>query len=294
MAYKRKIAGRARTRRVYSTRKTTYSRPRRTVARYRSKLSRKMSSRRILNISSKKKRDNMQPVQTDFLGAITGTGARNMAGDGRTTILWSPTVRAKPRSTDNSATVYRDNTTIFIKGLKEKINFRTDTAVSWRWRRVIFFVKGWTALIPGLIPAVPTTAGYTRSMVDISSAAATNVRNAIETQLFEGAGNLDWTDLFSAKIDTKRVTLYSDRTRILSSGNNNGKYFQANKWYPVNKNITYNDDEVGDNDANASVSTFAKPGIGDMYIIDFFECSSNSTNDHLMFSPEATLYWHEK
>lgn len=237
------------------------------------------------------------PVQTDFLGALTANGARTMAGDGRVTILWSPTARRRAQGSDGMNTTMRTSNTIFLRGLKEKMNFRTDTAVSWRWRRVIFFTKGLTARVSGLVPTFyDDNRGYNRALVDLSSAAATNIRNQMEFILFEGEAGKDWSDLFSAKIDNTQVTLYSDKTRILSSANDSGRFFKQNCWYPVNKNIVYQDDESGNTKSgpNAAVSTVSKRGIGDMYIMDFFECSSGSSSDHLIYSPEATLYWHEK
>lgn len=236
------------------------------------------------------------PVQTDFLGALTQNGPRTIAGDGRVSIIWSPTFRTRATAAEGTNTTNRTSGTVFLRGLKEKINFRTDTAVSWRWRRVIFFNKGLTARISGLNTAYKDDArGYTRALVDVSSAAATNIRNQLEALLFEGEAGKDWADLFSAKVDNSNITLYSDKTRILSSANDSGRFFKQNNWYPVNKNLVYVDDESGSTKAgNTAVSTTSKRGIGDMFIMDFFECSSGNSADHLIFSPEATLYWHEK
>lgn len=41
-------------------------------------------------------------------------------------------------------------------------------------------------------------------------------------------------------------------------------------------------------------STTAKPGCGDVYIMDLIVGNSASAEDVLDFLPTSTLYWHEK
>ncbi len=112
--------------------------------------------------------------------------------------------------------------------------------------------------------------------------------------VFKGVANVDWVDPFVAKVDTQRVTLKYDHTRVFSSGNQQGKFFQDSRWYPMNKNLLYNNDENGESEIDATFSTFAKPGMGDYYVMDIFDAASGAVGDVLQFRPEATIYWHEK
>lgn len=257
-----------------------------------------MSSRGILNVTSRKKRDNMMPIQTDQAGAVTGTGARTIGGDGRVTIIWCPTARSRGDSDDGTARAVRETDTCYWRGIKEKINFRTNTSVAWKWRRIVFATKGLndSAKSSGttLVDSVYTSQGWVRAMVDLSSAAATGQRNFLESHIFEGRVGVDWWTPFTAKVDTKRVTVLADRTKLMSSGNQSGRYFMKNQWIPINKNIVYDNDEDGEGESVRNHSTNGKPGLGDVYILDFFECSSGASVDQLLFEPQATVYWHEK
>lgn len=237
----------------------------------------------------------MPPVQTDYTGTITGVGGRTIGGDGRVTIIWCANERDRgDPGPDPSSEAIRASKTIFFRGVKEQVVLRTNTSVSWRWLRICFALKGINGFIPAIRTGVETNNGWARAMVDLSSVAAGTVRNQLESLLFEGAGGTDWVSPFSAKVDNSRVTLLYRHMRLLNSGNNNGRFFKHNQWLPVNKNIMYNDDEIGQDTNDSTRSVLSKPGIGDIFFVDFFECSSASSSDSLNFEPQATIYWHEK
>lgn len=237
----------------------------------------------------------MPPVQTDFNGTVTGTGGRTIGGDGRVTTIWCANQRDRvDAGIDPTSEAIRSSKSIFFRGVKEQVVLRTNTSVSWRWLRIVFAIKGLEAFIPAIKTGVETNNGWARALVDLSSSGAGTIRNGLESLLFEGGGGTDWVSPFSAKVDSSRVTLLYRHMRLLNSGNNNGRYFKHNQWLPVNKNIVYNDDEAGQDTNDATKSVLSKPGMGDIYFVDFFECSSGSATDSLIFEPQATIYWHEK
>ena len=63
--------------------------------------------------------------------------------------------------------------------------------------------------------------------------------------LFEGAGNVDWADVNSAKVDTRRIDLHYDKTITINSGNSSGVFRTYRRWHPMNKNLVYDDDQDG-------------------------------------------------
>ncbi len=114
------------------------------------------------------------------------------------------------------------------------------------------------------------------------------------TPIFRGTQGIDWVDFFVAKPDTNRIKVYSDTLRTFQSGNQSGRYFKSQKWYPMNENLVYGNDERGETEDPVIYSTAGRQGMGDYYIMDFFDCTTFASADTLFFQPEATLYWHEK
>lgn len=218
------------------------------------------------------------PQQRAF--SIPGTGAL---------FIWCATARDRGLSTgDPVASSVRERDEVFMRGLKENIIMATNSAASWRWRRICFTCKG-TPL--GTTMASETNSGWTRQLWN---RAGSPYALTISTFLFRGAQGVDWQDVFVAKPDTNLVKVHYDRLRTLSSGNNVGRFFRDSRWYPMNQNLMYQNDEQGETESNEYFSTYGRAGMGDYYIVDYFDCSTLAASDTLSFQPEATLYWHEK
>jgi hypothetical protein len=235
----------------------------------------------------------MMSVSSDYLGGGPAVGGAVMKGNVRNLILFSPNFRDKSSSDPNSKAT-RETDTIYARGFKERATLISNSPASWRWRRIVFACKGLNQLLGAGATGLETSNGYVRLVPDYASASATTSRNNLEAILFRGNSLTDWINQITAKVDTQRVTLLSDKTRTLNSGNALGKYFKHSQWYPINKNIVYSNDENGEVENSSSVSTTAKPGMGDVFIADYFECSTNQATDTLFFEPECTFYWHEK
>ncbi|QCX29352.1 capsid protein [Plant associated genomovirus 2] len=277
-------------RRRYSAKKN-YSRPTKKMIR------RVTSRRRLLNITSQKKRDNMMPVITDWKGEAPISGPATLNGSGRTTMIWCATQRdrATPPYVDNPESA-RTSKSIFLRGLREFSILRTSSPDAWRWRRIVFTVKGLGAYMPAdaRFSVETNVQGWSRALTDFSGVASTPARNAMEALIFAGDAGKDWASVFTAKVDRTRVTPLLDKTRILRTGNQQGSYFKNKMWLPVNKSLVYVDEESGNNMLEASLSTLGRPGIGDIYVVDLFDCSTGNSASTLLFEPEATLYWHER
>lgn len=268
-------------RRVYRrpSRKTTL-RPRRM-----------MSKRKILNVASTKKHDNMISTFIPATGnPVVGTGV-TLVGNKTYRGLWCATSRDMTSNTNIPGDpALRTSNVCYMRGLKERDTFVTNSPASWRWRRICFTAKGLVFQSPTEVETSST--GWARMILDFTNNASDDA--FLQTLLFQGAQGSDWNDPFTAKVDTTRVTLKSDVTQTFNSGNAVGKFFNRKFWYPMNKNLVYSTDETGGQVSNDYKSTLGKPGMGDYYVFDMFQCSSNSSSDTLLWNPEATLYWHEK
>lgn len=187
-----------------------------------------------------------------------------------------------------------------MKGLKEKINLVSNDGTQWLWRRVCFTMKGgdfYGLTSAGYSLAIQNAFGFQRLVNDINNAGSSGqtLRTEILNVIFRGGNTVDWNNIFTAPMNTTRVTVKYDKTTSLSSGNAAGKNMVFNRWHPMNKNLVYEDDEDGTETNPGAASTSGKAGMGDYYVLDFFQSGpAASSGSQLAFSPEATIYWHEK
>lgn len=266
-----------------------------------------MSTRRVLDISSTKKSDTM-PCYTNIdqnadgtsstfvLGGALFPGAAGAEADFFVT-CFCPTARSAIDTRGNFAprvlSHVRTAQTIYASGYSEKVEISTTTGHGWQWRRVCVSMKGdafnggnddsQTSLV-----FRETSNGYMRLMTPAN-------RGTINSVLFKGTQGRDWYDPTTAQIDTKRVKLHSDSYVTIKSGNQNGVTIRKRFWYPLRKNIVYRDDEDGNimNESHFSVQN--KQGMGDFYVIDFFQPNrGGKPEDNLLVAPQGTFYWHEK
>lgn len=231
-------------------------------------------------------------------GTAGAVGAYNVSGSVGGFFLWCSTARDRTSLTnDNNASSVRSSDTVYMRGLKETISLRTNSGETWRWRRIVFTTKdsavrltGVTGTAPVAIEASPN--GWVR-LLNNQSSNGTNT-GLIYAFIFKGMGGVDWLNAMSAKTDSSRISVMYDKTVTLQSGNASGITRQYKRWHPMNKNLTYDNDENGEQETISYFSTAAKPGMGDCYVLDFFECNQQTSANILAFQPQATLYWHEK
>ncbi|UGV21548.1 MAG: capsid protein [Giant panda Genomoviridae] len=289
------------------------SRSRRPASRTKKRTYRTMSKKRVLNISSRKKRNGMLNVTNS---TATGVGASPLnvlpltvnASTGGW-VLWAATGMDLTDQNSGLGTVAeaatRTSTTCYMRGLAEHIRVQTNSPIPWFWRRTVFTVKGnlsfssyGTSPPTGLTaPVFDGNTGIQRLLLNSNSQSVSQTGNVVAQQgfLFKGQSGVDWTDPILAPIDTTRVTLVYDKTKLLRSGNQNGTIRECKMWHPMNKNIVYDDDESGSTELSSYFSTTSKAGMGDLFVLDQFSSGQGgATSDLLSFSVNSTLYWHER
>ncbi|UOK20966.1 capsid protein [Chifec genomovirus UA13_30] len=309
MAYKSRF--RRRTTRRYSTKKKTSSRRRSYVKKRFTTRSRKMSRKGILNITSRKKQDNMLSfANTNSSGAsVSAVAVGGLYVNGTSTYamtVFCPTARSLTTAGATNLLVDqadRTATTCYIRGYKENLRIQTSSPLPWLWRRIVFTTKGPTFYLNSssdtptikFTPYSDTSIGMARLWFNLSVNASPNTISQMNTIIFKGAINQDWNDVITAKVDTSRISVMSDRTTCIKTSNASGHFSDRKLWYPVNKNLVYDDDESGAAVASNYYSTDAKPGMGDMYIVDYLAPGVGATgSDVINLNATATMYWHEK
>lgn len=266
------------------------------------------TKRSILNLTSRKKRDVMlQTSNTSSTGAAKApaVGATVVNGSTGGWFYWSPTARdldtvaGQPNTVSQEAS--RTSTTCFARGLSERLDIQTSSSVPWKWRRICFWTKSKEFLASASGATfnyngwLETSAGVSRAFIN-SFLNNNNSQQAVQSSiLFAGTEGQDWTDIMVAKVDTRRVDLVSDKTTIINSGNDSGVFRKHYRWYGMNKNVVYDDDQIGDEQSTSAFSVTDKRGAGNFIILDIMRVHASGTgSDLLRFDAETTYYWHEK
>nr|QJB18645.1 MAG: capsid protein [Genomoviridae sp.] len=312
---RRTVRSRRPSRRSARGRKTTYGRRRS----YRPQAGRRgvfrrggMSRKRILNITSRKKRNGMLCVTN---AGTTGTSTSSFInaalyvnGSSGGWVLWAATAQNLNDGSSTLGTIaemaQRTATTCYMRGLSENIKIQTSSAIPWFWRRIVFRLKGnpnfqaYTSAPPTLTgPYYDSTAGVERLLLNSNAQSVSQSAqvSAQQSVLFKGRAGVDWNDPLIAPVDTARVTLMYDKTRTIRSGNQAGALLETKLFHPFNKNLVYDDDESGATEETSFYSTQSKAGMGDVYVLDqLYAGAGASATDLLQFSTSSTLYWHER
>nr|QXN75628.1 MAG: capsid protein [Genomoviridae sp.] len=269
------------------------------------------SRRRILNVSSIKKRDNMMSAV-----AVPGEG-RPTLGPLTTntgfTSLFIPTARTLAPANDMGDTMRQRQTTYSV-GYKERVQVDIIGGGVWKWRRVVFAYKGGDSLWSGgEFPGQWTEPYFSKSvkpdpddplpiapdMTRLIGQPHSDQADMIRGLLWDGHQGVDWSSEYTAKVDTTRVRLLSDKTYVFNPGNESGMSRTFRLWYPIRRNIVYDDEEWGASAfaRGSPLSVQSNAGFGDVYVYDIAYCvvpSSGSVAAQMQFSPEGTYYWHER
>ena len=275
-----------------------------------------MSKKRILNLTSTKKKNTMMQYANTSTGngsSVTiGPGPMLVNGSSQYVGVWTPTAMDLNNGTGNVANPVIDSSlrtsqTCFIRGCSENVRIETSSGVPWYWRRVVFCAKDptWSLFSPNDTPTQTnngttdcvesSTNGWERLYFNQYVNNASDTISRWQRLLFRGEQNRDWSDPITAAIDTSRVDLKSDKLVVIKSGNQFGTNRSAKYWYPANKNLVYNDDEAGLAEFSQAYSVNDKRGMGNMHVVDLFIPGTGAgTADLLKLTSTSTLYWHEK
>lgn len=270
-----------------------------------------MSKKRILNLTSRKKRNGMLTwTNTSSVdGASVTPGVGNLVVNGRDALemIWCPTgMDLYP--TNGTATVaqtpLRTATTCYMRGLSENIRIQSSSGTPWFHRRICFTYKGPAPFrtpatgdtpINPYQPIVETSDGNQRLAFNLTVNGQTNFRNAMKSVLFKGAAGVDWNNLIIAPVDTARVTLKFDKTWTYRSGNANGMVKETKLFHAMNHNLVYDDDENGNTEVDTYYSVDSKAGMGDYYVVDFVQPGQGAgVSDLIVLNFNSTMYWHER
>ncbi|WGD01137.1 MAG: capsid protein [Genomoviridae sp.] len=309
MAYRRKYTSRRSRPKRKSSRRSYGKRPTRRARTTRRNPS--MSRKRLLNITSRKKKNTMLVWSNtnNVTGASQATQPAPITANGNTAYrgFWIATAQDLTDQTGILGRVgeeaVRTATSCYMRGVAEHLRIQTSSALPWFWRRICFTYKGpeltnvssLDSPTSSIYAYLDTTSGMQRLGFNQNVANMPNTINNHDSIIFRGAKGLDWQDYIVAPVDNSRVSLKFDKTWTLRSGNQSGTVKEVKLWHPMNKTLMYGDDESGDLQATNYTSVSSKIGMGDYYIMDIIAPGQGGTaSDLMVMVPNTTLYWHEK
>lgn len=241
---------------------------------------------------------------------VTGKGTQP------TVFIYSPTMRYRridPDVIPNNTTREAEDT--FAVGFVERLRFFTSDSFAWYWRRCcISFtdISVWVTPEFGVADSTFTSLpanngeselnGYRRvwSQIEPTIPAGPQtpymdaVRNQLYRKIFQGTFGQDWTNSFTAPLDSSAVKVWYDRTKRITSGNDAAVNLFTKRWHPIRKTLIYANRESGKDEGTLNYSETTTRSMGDYYILDMFMCTQDDTNVQLGVGSDARYYWHER
>lgn len=275
---------------------------------------RRFTRKKLLNITSEKKRDKMltwtNTTAANPVGSTTyaSTPAILKGASGLNVYCFPFCATARDNTIGTDATTgragnkydtsTRTSSSPYMVGLKENIEIQVPDGMPWQWRRICFTYKGGETMagaLPasnqGYAPAREISVGWVRILNSLGAVDQATFFGVI----FQGVNIVDWADPMTAKLDNERITVKYDKTCTIASGNEEGVIRQYKKWHGMRKTLQYYDDEQGGTVIPSFFSTLGNSGMGDYWVVDLFKPRMGaSASNNLSFNCESTLYWHER
>lgn len=252
---------------------------------------RRMTSRRVRNIASRKKHDTQ-------LGASSSGANPIQLHAGNNYFLWSPSYLEQQ---DESYDYVRNAQNVFFRGVQDRVFL--SAAFAFTWRRVCFF--SYEQLVAG-IPFFVDPSNEEDPHIVRRPLREINPKNASEffAYAWKGTVGVDFSEntRWNAPLDDKLLTIVYDRSCTINpnyaapQGATFGKSMTRKMWHPVNKTIMYTDKENGSTPQTTGWSSMSPNSPGNFYILDIFSTGQDLPGDTTgvgEFGSEATVYWHE-
>lgn len=248
-----------------------------------------MTNRRVRDVASTKKSDTQVGRTTAEDDPATPNTAANLHF-GQNYFLWSPSyMEQNVASGAHENRTIRDRQRIYFRGVRDNVFLTTSAPVM--WRRVVFFMHmPVVAAQPYIITnEVDFQHYYSRKMNRLDPDG--NDENLFE-YLFRGTVGRDYTveTRFNAPMDNRNVKVLSDRKVTINpsiaatGGGNIGKIHNRKLWHPVNRSITYRDEEDGRKILTSGWSTNSPQSPGNLFILDVFSSA------HGVMPPDSEMF----
>lgn len=314
MAYRRYPARRSsqRRRKSYRSRAIALFRRRRYPARRLRRSRPRVSRRRILQVASRKKFD----TQLGSTSSVPTVPTQLQLRIGATYVLSCPTFLPAPVEgiVNEEGRYRRARQEVFFRGVSERIFWTT--AVHMTWRRIVFYSHERIEVARPITVTNPNTNNpfLRRNLAEFLPGVGQPDADIGEA-LWQGTSGIDYTEdtRMYSRLDPQRVQVVYDRSVDLNPNYKMwdgtqpvpatlGKHRSRKLWHPVNRNMTYVQDEDGGDKmvptATNGWATRSPQSGGNLYIMDIFHTGfgGSQPDDQKCgkFGLESTVYWHER
>lgn len=195
----------------------------------------------------------------------------------------------------------RTSSDVFAVGFSEKFEIIPSDSSCWIWRRIVVSQKEvWgTAAVQAQMGAQAPSGNTTRQLIDIGMTSSTqafqDVYDEVLDKLFAGVATTDWNNTMTARIDTRRFTVHTDKTRRITSGNAASSPRTIRTYTKFNKMMYFDDEENGTTMSPSYNLVTDKRGMGTITVFDLFQCPAPLVaTSNITVGVNSTMYWHEK
>lgn len=188
----------------------------------------------------------------------------------------------------------RNKRDVFWKGFAENVRFDTNSPNPLLVRRVVFstpYVIDLTGPINDNTTQPTRVVGNGKHFIGLGNG---NKSVDVLELILAGRNQQDWNDPMTAKIDTTRVRVMSDKTMTIRSGNTGDSFKQFKFYDRVNRKMVYDDEENANGVQGSGWAATSYAGqLQNIYCV-YLMLNLSSTSMNLNFHQMRTAYWHEK
>lgn len=236
-------------------------------------------------------------IGTINAGAVTAAPMRGVPvpipANGFWSGIWCPSWRLLV--TDAAGDTYRNRRTIYMKGLREEIRVELGTNLPVEMRRIVFASPDRVQLTGDAgATAQPSFFVENENNRYWRTLGSGSMNNDYLNEIFAGQRQIDWLNPMTAKTDTKKVKILSDKRFRIATGSNVQTVREFKFYDGVNKNMTYDDDENGGLYLTNGWTEFSRAGtMQNIYVVTIFYGVTDQALTPTV-DINSTVYWHER
>jgi len=212
--------------------------------------------------------------------------------------IWCPTYRTFDNA--DKAPQARNSRAVYWKGVSEKMRIEGINANPLEFRRIVFSTPDRIQLAANAPATDQPSYGAEASNNRYWRTTGDGTMNLDYLQgVFAGTRGLDWRNPMTAKTDTSRVMIHSDRRFKVSSGNQTQPVKEISFYDSIERNMTYDDDENGGLILTNGWSEWSRRGKQQNTYVILLAMSVNGgatagQDTQFFHDIESTVYWHER
>lgn len=197
---------------------------------------------------------------------------------------------------NNSNEASRNRRAVFLKGIGERVRWETNSSTGSPMivRRMVVSGNARIDLAVGVSGPETQPTHVVSNGNHFIGVGIGPMNVTVAELLFAGTYAKDWTDDTSARIDSRRWKIHSDKTFVVRSGNQNEAIMQRRFYDGINRTMTYDDEENGTDFTTSGWAAWSSQGHQQNVYIIYQVYNPGTSVIQPSITTERTLYWHER